>query len=50
MDAFSPGLRKMPKLTNDHINLGPRTRMRVNLAVQVFYIWSIDDKSKKLNC
>ena len=33
--SISPGLRKCTKLTHDHIFLGPRTRMRVNLAVQV---------------
>jgi len=29
------GLRLLPKIKNDHINLGPRLRMRVNLAAQV---------------
>ena len=30
----APGLRKT-KLTVDHVDLNPRSRMRVNLAVQV---------------
>ncbi|XP_066918923.1 uncharacterized protein [Clytia hemisphaerica] len=34
-NSLSPGLRRLPRLTNDHIRLGPRTRMRVNLAAQV---------------
>ena len=38
-DLFSskvaPGLRKATKLTPDHVDLTPRSRMRVNLAAQV---------------
>ena len=34
-NSLTPGYRKLCKLTHDHIFLGPRTRMRVNLAVQV---------------
>ena len=29
------GLRMLPKLTEDHINLQPRSRMKVKLAAQV---------------
>lgn len=29
------GLRKLPKLTEDHIHLQPRLRMNVKLAAQV---------------
>ena len=35
MHRYAPGLRKMPRLSEEHINLSPRLRMRVNLAVQV---------------
>ena len=33
----SYGLRKCPRLTEDHISLSPRLRMRVNLAAQVLF-------------
>lgn len=35
LKAFAPGLRKLHKITFDHIHLTPRLRMRVNLAAQV---------------
>ena len=35
MHIHAPGLRKLPKLTGEHVNLSPRLRMRVNLAAQV---------------
>jgi len=35
MNRGAPGLRMLPKLTEDHITLSPRLRMRVYLAVQV---------------
>ena len=35
LDSSAIGLRKLPFLTHEHIYLGPRTRMRVNLAAQV---------------
>lgn len=38
MHRHAPALRMMVKLTEDHISLTPRLRMRVNLAVQVTYV------------
>ena len=35
MNRNAPGLRMIPRLTEDHITLTPRLRMRVYLAVQV---------------
>ena len=35
MNRAAIGLRKLFKLTDKHINLSPRLRMRVNLAAQV---------------
>ena len=35
MHRYAPALRMMRKITEDHITLTPRLRMRVNLAVQV---------------
>ena len=35
MHRHAPGLRKLPKLTEDHVSLNPSLRMRVNLAAQV---------------
>ena len=35
MNRDAIGLRKLHKLTDEHINLTPRLRMRVNLAAQV---------------
>ena len=34
----APGLRKMLRLTEDHIVLTPRLRMRVNFAAQVIIV------------
>uniref|UniRef100_A0A7M5VCD5 Transposable element P transposase n=1 Tax=Clytia hemisphaerica TaxID=252671 RepID=A0A7M5VCD5_9CNID len=34
-NSLAPGLRKLHKITFDHIHLTPRLRMRVNLAAQV---------------
>jgi len=35
LKSFTPGLRKLNRITFDHIHLTPRLRMRVNLAAQV---------------
>ena len=35
MNRAATGLRKLFKLTDEHINLSPRLGMRVNLAAQV---------------
>ena len=35
MNRAAIGLRKLFKLTDEHINLSPRLRMRLNLAAQV---------------
>ena len=35
LHRFSPGLRLLHKLREEHINLSPRHRMRVKLAAQV---------------
>lgn len=35
MNRDAVGLRMLHKLTDEHINLSPRLRMRVYLAVQV---------------
>ena len=34
-NQYGIGLRKMPRLTEEHINLTPRLRMKVKLAAQV---------------
>ena len=35
LENLHPGLRKLNKIKEEHINLSPRHRMRVKLAVQV---------------
>ena len=40
MNRDAIGLRKLHKLTDEHINLSPRFRMHVNLAAQVSKCYS----------
>ena len=35
IDRFAPGLKRMPKITEEHVNLNPALRMRVYLVAQV---------------